>query len=200
MLGTEAGMITPIVRQVQTILAQHAGTRVACEIVFPVASESMTTTGDSKLPIVPGPSGGEGCTVAGGCATCPYMKMNSLDALFEVLAKIGVKTEAELVPYEPKKYAEPIAGRTAADLGGRSRAATDRCSRPREGVCIAHVWLPRTSRRWRDPNVVAAWEDANERLPRTSSRSREPIDVARMIAFAFPRRLAPPCPPSASTG
>jgi hypothetical protein len=46
------------------------------------------------------------------------MKMNSLDALFEVLAKIGVQTEAELVPYEPKKYAEPIAGRTAADLGG----------------------------------------------------------------------------------
>ncbi|MEZ4249668.1 MAG: quinolinate synthase NadA [Polyangiales bacterium] len=117
-LGTEAGMITPIVRQVQSILAKHVGTRIACEIVFPVAAESMTKTDDAKLPIVPGPSGGEGCTVAGGCATCPYMKMNSLDALFEVLGKVGVQSAEVLEAYEPKKYVERIAGRTAADLGG----------------------------------------------------------------------------------
>jgi quinolinate synthase len=117
-LGTEAGMITPIVREVQSILAEHAGTRVACEIVFPVAGESMTRTDDPNLPIVPGPSGGEGCTVAGGCATCPYMKMNSLEALFGVLARIGVDSRDELAPYEPKKYLAQIAGRTAADLGG----------------------------------------------------------------------------------
>lgn len=28
--------------------------------------------------------GGEGCSTAGGCATCPFMKMNDLDALLDV--------------------------------------------------------------------------------------------------------------------
>ena len=30
------------------------------------------------LAVVPGPAAGEGCNVAGGCASCPFMKMNSL--------------------------------------------------------------------------------------------------------------------------
>ena len=30
--------------------------------------------------------GGEGCSTAGGCATCPFMKMNDLDALMDVVA------------------------------------------------------------------------------------------------------------------
>lgn len=30
--------------------------------------------------------GGEGCSTAGGCATCPFMKMNNLDALMDVVA------------------------------------------------------------------------------------------------------------------
>jgi len=30
--------------------------------------------------------GGEGCSTAGGCATCPFMKMNDLDALMDVAA------------------------------------------------------------------------------------------------------------------
>ena len=29
-------------------------------------------------------TGGEGCSTAGGCATCPFMKMNDLDALMDV--------------------------------------------------------------------------------------------------------------------
>lgn len=29
-------------------------------------------------------AGGEGCSTAGGCATCPFMKMNDLDALIDV--------------------------------------------------------------------------------------------------------------------
>ena len=33
------------------------------------------------LSVVPGPAGGEGCSLEGGCASCPYMKMNSLSAL-----------------------------------------------------------------------------------------------------------------------
>jgi len=42
------------------------------------------TTSPSSPPMWPPPAGvaaGEGCSAGGGCATCPYMKMNSLDAL-----------------------------------------------------------------------------------------------------------------------
>jgi quinolinate synthase len=42
----------------------------------------------SALGIVPGVSGGDGCSTAGGCATCPFMKMNSLDALLDVLEMV----------------------------------------------------------------------------------------------------------------
>ncbi|HHH11833.1 MAG TPA: hypothetical protein ENK23_07155, partial [Sorangium sp.] len=42
-LGTEAGMITSIVRKVQHILKQH-GSSVEAEIIFPVASEAVAQT------------------------------------------------------------------------------------------------------------------------------------------------------------
>ncbi|CAN0584988.1 unnamed protein product, partial [Laminaria digitata] len=32
-------------------------------------------------------AGGEGCSTAGGCATCPFMKMNDLDALMDVASQ-----------------------------------------------------------------------------------------------------------------
>jgi quinolinate synthase len=35
----------------------------------------------ADLPIVPGVAGGESCSTAGRRATCPFMKMNNLDAL-----------------------------------------------------------------------------------------------------------------------
>jgi quinolinate synthase len=120
-LGTEAGMITSIVRRVRKSLAAVAasgGPRVEVEIVFPVASEAIAPTGDDALPVVPGVMGGEGCSTAGGCATCPYMKMNSLDALMAVLDRIQVVPGISLATFEPKKYAERIAGKTAAELGG----------------------------------------------------------------------------------
>jgi quinolinate synthase len=118
-LGTEAGMITSIARRVRASLSavqREGGTEVEVEIVFPVASEAVTVTSDSSLPIVPGVAGGEGCSTEGGCATCPYMKMNSLDALLTLLSRVG--GEAALQAFEPRKYVEPIAGRTAAELGG----------------------------------------------------------------------------------
>lgn len=114
-LGTEAGMVTPIVRKVQQIL-RDADSSLDVEIIFPVASEAVAATNDAALPIIPGVAGGEGCTTAGGCATCPYMKMNSLSALMTVCGQVG-DLEA-LAPYEPRKYQEKIGGRTAADLGG----------------------------------------------------------------------------------
>ena len=112
-LGTEAGMITSIVHAVRGQLQAHP--QVSVEIVFPVAEGAVLATGDAELPLVPGVAGGEGCSTAGGCATCPYMKMNSLDALMAVLAKVA--TPAALAAHAPKVYREPIAGKTIAELG-----------------------------------------------------------------------------------
>jgi len=120
-LGTEAGMITPIVRQVQAKLRDYAsegGAALSAEVVFPVASEAVTQDVQSGLGVVPGVAGGEGCSTAGGCATCPYMKMNSLQALMGLLERIDAEPQSSLVPFEPRKYVQEIRGRTAADLGG----------------------------------------------------------------------------------
>lgn len=116
-LGTEAGMITPIVRRVQALL-READSDLSVEIVFPVAAEAVARTEDSELPIVPGVASGEGCSVAGGCATCPYMKMNNLEALLSLCQQIEVAPPEALRPFEPKKYVELVDGRTAAEVGG----------------------------------------------------------------------------------
>lgn len=114
-LGTEAGMVTSIVRKVQGRLAAAGRDDVVVEIVFPVASEAVTEVKDDPLGLVPGVRGFDGCTVAGGCATCPYMKMNTLDALFDVVERSA--DAAALRGFAPKVYTERVAGRTAADLG-----------------------------------------------------------------------------------
>ena len=46
------------------------------------------------------------------------MKMNSLRALQGLLERLEVEPLSNLVPFEPRKYAQQIRGRTAADLGG----------------------------------------------------------------------------------
>ncbi|MEM7137432.1 MAG: quinolinate synthase NadA [Myxococcota bacterium] len=120
-LGTEAGMITPIVRQVQDKLRDYTsegGRDISAEIIFPVANEAIAAAPESDLGVVPGVSAGEGCSTAGGCATCPYMKMNSLRALMDLLGRVDIDPGSKLVPFEPKKYVQQIRGRTAADLGG----------------------------------------------------------------------------------
>jgi quinolinate synthase len=120
-LGTEAGMITPIARRVQQILREHraeGGPTVDVEIVFPVAAEAIAPTGDRDLAVVPGVAAGEGCSTAGGCATCPYMKMNSLEALTDLLRALGPSGAADLAGFEPHKYVETVAGRTVAEVGG----------------------------------------------------------------------------------
>eukprot|EP00543_Licmophora_paradoxa_P007574 CAMPEP_0202454448 /NCGR_PEP_ID=MMETSP1360-20130828/12178_1 /ASSEMBLY_ACC=CAM_ASM_000848 /TAXON_ID=515479 /ORGANISM="Licmophora paradoxa, Strain CCMP2313" /LENGTH=335 /DNA_ID=CAMNT_0049073763 /DNA_START=53 /DNA_END=1060 /DNA_ORIENTATION=- len=95
-LGTEAGMVTSIVTSVQDILGQHPGAQVEVEIIFPVASEAVMGVEDTdgnnnnnNLSIVPGVGGGEGCSTAGGCATCPFMKMNDIDALQDIIDMVG---------------------------------------------------------------------------------------------------------------
>ena len=115
-LGTEAGMITSIVRKVQALLQEEKRSDIAVEIIFPVASDAVAQ--DDEFGILPGVAGGEGCSTAGGCATCPYMKMNNLDALFDIVAMIGDGQKQDLEAFFPRKYSEKIAGRTAAELGG----------------------------------------------------------------------------------
>lgn len=116
-LGTESGMITSIVRRVEAVLAEIDRDDVRCEIVFPVASEAITVAPDSPLALVPGADGGEGCSPAGGCATCPYMKMSSLDALFTLLARMGEQSDDALSAFHPRVRPERIDGRTVAELG-----------------------------------------------------------------------------------
>eukprot|EP00892_Ulva_mutabilis_P000972 jgi/Ulvmu1/10876/UM007_0052.1 len=126
-LGTESGMITSIVRKVQAMLAaQESGPDLEVEIVFPVASEAITAgdsvAGSRKLPgglaVVPGPAGGEGCSAEGGCAACPYMKMNSLSALERVCGMVGdAAGEAVLVAYAPETYKEEVNGMTVVEGG-----------------------------------------------------------------------------------
>jgi quinolinate synthase len=123
-LGTETGMVTSLVRTIQTILRGRSSPdmqdrdtqagEMQIEIVFPVAAEAVTSTGEASLPIVPGPAGGEGCSAEGGCATCPYMKMNSLDALMELLARLGGDS-GELAGYMPRMRQGTINGRALVD-------------------------------------------------------------------------------------
>lgn len=125
-LGTETGMITSIVRKVQQILSEGPDVGLDVEIVFPVAPDAITTeqtSGSSSsgantpaqvelpggLAVVPGPAGGEGCSSEGGCAACPYMKMNSLAALERVCGMIGSDAaEAMLAAYKPKAHQDKV--------------------------------------------------------------------------------------------
>jgi len=111
-LGTEAGMITPIVKAVQAVLSAR-GDDTEAEIIFPVSDEAMAT--DSDLGCVPGVASGEGCSSSGGCATCPFMKMNSLDAMLDLLQKL--KVPSQLSTYHPKIYNETVNGISAFELG-----------------------------------------------------------------------------------
>jgi len=122
-LGTEAGMVTAIVGSVQGILDAHAGANVEAEIIFPVSSEAVVGVDDDNaagLGVVPGVAGGEGCSAAGGCATCPFMKMNDLDAvqdIVDVLAEPG--HEFRLAKHLPPAglAGKKIGGRDAIELG-----------------------------------------------------------------------------------
>ena len=127
-LGTEAGMVTSIVKSVQDIL-DATGSNVEAEIIFPVASDAVmgVEDDDSDMSLVPGVSGGEGCSTAGGCATCPYMKMNDLDALQDVIDMVSrtrndggsSKDEMTLTTHLPPQRLQgrQIGGVDAMDLG-----------------------------------------------------------------------------------
>ncbi|RWW42490.1 hypothetical protein BHE74_00051975 [Ensete ventricosum] len=89
-LGTESGMVTSIVAGVRGLLgSRESRAKIKVEIVFPVSSDSVSRTSSvngsqglnpdvlAKLAVVPGVTVGEGCSINGGCASCPYMKVSS---------------------------------------------------------------------------------------------------------------------------
>ena len=82
-------MITAIVRRVQEQLREAGRRDLAVEVIFPVAPDAIVSErtaslngGQVTLPgglaMVPGAASGEGCSTDGGCASCPFMKMNTL--------------------------------------------------------------------------------------------------------------------------
>jgi len=128
-LGTEAGMVTSIVQSVQRILAA-TGSQVEAEIIFPVSSEAVMATDNdsvrtdspndtSMLRVVPGVAGGEGCSTAGGCATCPFMKMNDLDRVSDIIDMIRDGSTTKLKRHLPpnRLNGRKINGQDATDLG-----------------------------------------------------------------------------------
>jgi quinolinate synthase len=118
-LGTEAGMVTSIVKSVQDIL-QQSESQVEAEIIFPVSSEAvMSTEGDEDMALVPGVAGGEGCSTAGGCATCPFMKMNDVDALQDIIDMVKATDTNRLEKHLPpsRLQGKQINGVDATDLG-----------------------------------------------------------------------------------
>ncbi|CAA0818093.1 Quinolinate synthase- chloroplastic [Striga hermonthica] len=130
-LGTESGMVTSIVSAVKGLLSgphgAHEGHRVTVEIVFPVSSESVTQmpssssreAGDdfSKLSLIPGVASGEGCSIHGGCASCPYMKMNSLGSLLKVCHSLP-HDKNNLSAYEAGRFSlQTPNGNLIADVG-----------------------------------------------------------------------------------
>eukprot|EP01064_Diplonema_japonicum_P035298 TRINITY_DN7603_c5_g1_i1.p1 TRINITY_DN7603_c5_g1~~TRINITY_DN7603_c5_g1_i1.p1 ORF type:complete len:510 (+),score=187.93 TRINITY_DN7603_c5_g1_i1:56-1531(+) len=120
-LGTEAGMTTPIAKQIKAKLTETGRDDIDLEVIFPVASEAVAADNTIGTGIVPGVAAGEGCSTAGGCATCKFMKMNDMDGLMDLLKDINSnKSPAFLKAYHPKKYNETISGRSTADVGGET--------------------------------------------------------------------------------
>eukprot|EP00249_Psilotum_nudum_P022551 c28560_g1_i1 orf=594-2804(-) len=132
-LGTETGMVTAIVGAVREILLdgrlKGSEANIEVEIVFPVSPDAISTVPSSliagspksnlsKLSIVPGVSSGEGCSLNGGCASCPYMKMNSLDSLFRVCCMVGTPLEPALVAQQAHRSENSLVeGYSVAEFG-----------------------------------------------------------------------------------
>ena len=130
-LGTEVGLVSSLVHQVRQRLRARIGNASSVEVVFPVASEAISVMPDSQLPVVPGVASGEGCSLEGGCATCPYMKMNHLDAVFDVLTKYESGVEGHLLGFGAKRFQKSIGGGSGVELASRPILAMRHFSKTR---------------------------------------------------------------------
>jgi quinolinate synthase len=119
-LGTEVGMVTSIVNAARELTKDKD---IAVEIIFPVDQSAVTATDDPSLAIVPGVSGGEGCSTSGGCASCPFMKMNDLDGLVDLVERVptsGASMPDDLhIRVAAAKGHIKIGESTVAEMGGR---------------------------------------------------------------------------------
>ncbi|KAL8128512.1 hypothetical protein V2J09_017667 [Rumex salicifolius] len=122
-LGTESGMVTSIVAAVRTILTSVKNSsgkaNVDVEIVFPVSSDAISGGANNSLnlSVVPGVASGEGCSLHGGCASCPYMKMNSLTSLLNVCGGLP-DNKLSLSAYEAGRFSiQTPSGKQIADVG-----------------------------------------------------------------------------------
>ncbi|KAA8540755.1 hypothetical protein F0562_024326 [Nyssa sinensis] len=134
-LGTESGMVTSIVAAVRKLLGSVKSctgrAEINVEIVFPVSSDSVRRTSRSSslglslgqagefmnVPVIPGVASGEGCSIHGGCASCPYMKMNSLSSLLKVCHHLP-DDKHSLSAYEAGRFSlQTPNGRLIADVG-----------------------------------------------------------------------------------
>jgi hypothetical protein len=93
------------------------------EIVFPVSEQAVAQTDSAEVPLVPGVKGGEGCSTAGGCANCPFMKMNDLDALLDVCEQIpAAEIGADRIPIAEGSQLEKLSARIPE--GGKTACGT----------------------------------------------------------------------------
>lgn len=110
-LGTEAGMLTAIVNRVQQALRDRrpSDPSAGIELVFPVAAEAVSAAPAAlaELAVVPGVHGGEGCSVGGGCATCPYMKQNTLATLLRLAEECAAERATGHAEYAASRPAAP---------------------------------------------------------------------------------------------
>ncbi len=109
-------------------MLQKSGRRdIEVEVVFPVASkaiatrEQKTSTSPIDLPgdlrILPGSAVGEGCSLDGGCAACPFMRMNTLSSLQSIANRVQTPGEILLEKHKPRPYSDLINGKTVAKAG-----------------------------------------------------------------------------------
>ncbi|XP_066358625.1 quinolinate synthase, chloroplastic-like [Miscanthus floridulus] len=132
-LGTESGMITSIVAAVQELFDLYSSqerANIEVEIVFPVSSDAISKTSNGShnvgssmatdldnLTIVPGVSSGEGCSIHGGCASCPYMKMNTLGSLLKICHQLPDKNN-KLSVYQANRFnVKTPLGKSVAEVG-----------------------------------------------------------------------------------
>ncbi|XP_076926538.1 quinolinate synthase, chloroplastic-like [Bidens hawaiensis] len=125
-LGTESGMVTSIVAAVRQLLCSSDASlkagKVSVEIVFPVSSDSVTTVSQKtstglNVSVIPGVPSGEGCSLHGGCASCPYMKMNSLTSLLKVCNSLPFGKDG-LARHEAGRFSLlTLKGKLIADVG-----------------------------------------------------------------------------------
>merc|ERR1712161_151904 len=100
--------------------SKHVTSLESRRLRFILGTEAGMVAEDSELGVVPGVAGGDGCSTAGGCATCPFMKMNDLDALNDIMEMvIDGRDEFKLKSHLPpnRLHGKMINGVSAIDLG-----------------------------------------------------------------------------------